>query len=223
MNHPGDVSQPPAYSNSDQSRPPLRSRDSWEYYSTDDEAPEPRPKPRHLKSDRDRSRQNPLEAPASLRVGGPPPIPQAADSTAQVVSAPATSGDASGRTPSIPEALRPGGAPGGAQRKQTNPFLRKPVPAASTPPTEQLSKLDLSEDPVRPPIWKPTLSRQQTEASSIYSQASGPPPSFLLRPPPTPMVDPRLQPKTFGIPCLLPKRSPMRLRGPDHMMQPRRI
>ncbi|CAH0016662.1 unnamed protein product [Clonostachys rhizophaga] len=178
MNHPGDVSQPPAYSNSDQSKPPLRSRDSWEYYSTDDEAPEPRPKPRHLKSNRDRSRQNPLEAPASLRVGGPPPIPQAADSTAQVVSTPATSGDASDRTPSIPEALRPGGAPGSAQRKQTNPFLRKPVPAASTPPTEQLSKLDLSEDPVRPPVWKPTLSRQQTEASSIYSQASGPPPEL---------------------------------------------
>ncbi|CAI6022999.1 unnamed protein product [Clonostachys chloroleuca] len=160
MNHPGDVSQPPAYSNSDQSRPPLRSRDSWEYYSTDDEAPEPRPKPRHLKSDRDRSRQNPVEAPASLRVGGPPPIPQAADSTAQVVSAPATSGDASGRTPSIPEALRPGGAPGGAQRKQTNPFLRKPVPAASTPPTEQLSKLDLSEDPASgpPPELPPSTS-----------------------------------------------------------------
>lgn len=189
---------------SQQPAPELRHRDSWEYYSTDDEhdVPKPRTNPSSTANPNPPAYGGPTQTalPASLRVGGGPRPP--ATDFEHITQDEADAGPQDRnpqRADDIPSALRPGGG----ARSETNPFLRKKIPENPAtqipPPTESLARMGLGESEANP--WtRPVPKTQATESSSVYSQPSGNlhdgSDAFVVDPsrPPIPTIQPVLEP-----------------------------
>lgn len=185
-----------------QPAPEPRRRDSWEYYSTDEEDALQKP----------RSQRNPIAQanpptdgpqsqppiPASLRVGGGPKPPTVAAGFETITKDDVAEQRNDEKRPDdgIPSALRPGGG----VRVETNPFLRKSPqnPAMQIPPpTESLASMGLGESESN--LWHPpTPKTQNTAPSSTYSSMNAHDGSDAY------VVDPNRPP----IPTILPVHSP---------------